>query len=117
MFAPDLLRCQAMRSFSLSFCLEYSKISELERYPVFFFPEKEGLALFYVLVMMTRGGRDMKTFLCPLILLALCAGCLSGCLQEDSFDSVRVDGEMSTVFRTGSGPSLMHSRTRTGISF
>ena len=49
--------------------------------------------------------------------MALCAGCLSGCLQEDSFDSVKIDGEMSTVFRTGSGPSYMHSRTRTGISF
>ena len=67
--------------------------------------------------MMTRGGRDMKTFLVPLALMTLLAVCLAGCLQEDSFDSVKVDGEMSTVFRTGSGPSHMYGRTRTGISF
>lgn len=59
----------------------------------------------------------MRKFFFPLVVAALCAGCLSGCLREDSFDSVKVDGEMSTVFRTGSGPSYMHSRTRTGISF
>lgn len=67
--------------------------------------------------MMAQGGRDMKTFLAPLALLMLLAACLTGCLQEDSLDSVKVDGEMSTVFRTGSGPSHMYGRTRTGISF
>ena len=59
----------------------------------------------------------MRKFLFPLVFAALCAGCLSGCLREDSFDSVKVDGEMSTVFRTGSGPSHTYSGTRTGISF
>lgn len=43
--------------------------------------------------------------------------CLTGCLREDSFDSVKVDGEMDTVLRTGSGPSHAYSRTRAGISF
>lgn len=59
----------------------------------------------------------MKTFLAPFALLMLLAVSLTGCLREDSFDSVKVDGEMSTVFRTGSAPSHMYSRTRTGISF
>ncbi len=59
----------------------------------------------------------MKTFLAPFVLMVLLAVCLTGCLQEDSLDSIRVDGEMSTVFRTGSGPSHMYGRTRTGISF
>lgn len=59
----------------------------------------------------------MKTFLAPFVLMLLLAVCLTGCLQEDSLDSIRVDGEMSTVFRTGSGPSHMYGRTRTGISF
>ena len=77
----------------------------------------KGLALFYVLVMMPSGGRPMKTFLAPIALLMLLALGLTGCAQEDALDSIRVDGEMVTVFRTGSGPSLMHSRTRTGISF
>ena len=59
----------------------------------------------------------MKTLLAPIALLMLLALGLTGCAQEDALDSIRVDGEMVTVFRTGSGPSLMHSRTRTGISF
>ena len=59
----------------------------------------------------------MKTFLAPLALLMLLALGLTCCVQEDTLDSIRVDGEMATVFRTGSGPSLMQSRTRTGISF
>ena len=59
----------------------------------------------------------MKMFLAPFVLMVLLAVCLTGCLQEDSLDSIRVDGEMSTVFRTGSGPSHMYGRTRTGISF
>lgn len=59
----------------------------------------------------------MKTFLVPFALMVLLAVSLTGCLQEDSLDSIKVDGEMSTVFRTGSGPSYMHSRTLTGISF
>ena len=59
----------------------------------------------------------MKTFLAPFVLMVLLAVCLTGGLQEDSLDSIRVDGEMSTVFRTGSGPSHMYGRTRTGISF
>ena len=59
----------------------------------------------------------MKTFLAPFVLMVLLAVCLTGCLQEDSLDSIRVDGEMSTVFRTGSGPSHLRSRTSTGISF
>ena len=59
----------------------------------------------------------MKTFLAPFVLMVLLAVCLTGCLQEDSLDSIKVDGEMSTVFRTGSGPSHMYGRTRTGISF
>lgn len=67
--------------------------------------------------MMSQGGREMKTFLAPFVLLTLLAVCLTGCLREDSFDSVKVDGEMSTVFRTGSAPSHMYGRTRTGISF
>ncbi len=73
--------------------------------------------MFYVLVMMTRGGHDMKTFFVPLTLAVLLTVCLTGCLREDSFDSVKVDGEMSTVFRTGSGLSHAYGRTRTGISF
>ena len=59
----------------------------------------------------------MKTFLAPFVLMVLLAVCLTGCLQEDSLDSIRVDGEMSTGFRTGSGPSHLYGRTRTGISF
>ena len=59
----------------------------------------------------------MKMFLMPLALLMLMIVCLTGCMQEDSFDSVKVDGDITTVFRTGSGPSHMSSRTRTGISF
>ena len=59
----------------------------------------------------------MKTFLVPLTLMMLLAVCLTGCLREDGVDSIKVDGEMSTVFRTGSGPSHMYGRTRTGISF
>jgi len=34
----------------------------------------------------------MKTFLAPLALLMLLTVCLTGCLREDSFDSVKVDG-------------------------
>lgn len=78
---------------------------------------QEGLALFYVLVMMARGGRHMKKFPVPFVLLMLLLVCLTGCLREDSFDSVKVDGEMDTVLRTGSGPSHAYSRTRAGISF
>ena len=79
--------------------------------------KEEGLALFYVLVMMTAGGRDMKTFLAPFALMTLLAVCLTGCLQQDTIDSIKVDGDMTTIFRTGSGPSHMQSRARTGISF
>lgn len=106
-----------MRSFSLSFPIKHNKNNILYK-KVLFCPQlSRGLALFYVLVMMARGGRDMKTFLAPLAFFVLLAVCLTGCLREDSFDSVKVDGDMSTVFRAGSGPSHMYSRTRTGISF
>ena len=77
----------------------------------------EGLAQFYVLVMMPSGGRDMKTFFLPFIAAGLLVVCLSGCSQEGSFDNIRVDGDIVTVFETGSGPSHMYGRTRTGISF
>ena len=74
----------------------------------------------------------MKTFLVPLALLMLAMLFLTGCMQEDTFDSVKVDGDITTVFRTGSSehrgdiatvfrtgssPSHMSSRTRTGLSF
>lgn len=56
----------------------------------------------------------MKIFFAPLVLMMLLATCLTGCLQEDN---IKVDGDMTTVFSTGSGFSHAQSRARTGISF
>ena len=117
MFAPEMKNCQVMRAFSLILQNNTNKIRVLKIRLLFCSADGEGLALFYVLVMMTAGGCDMKTFLVPLALLMLTTLFLTGCMQEDTFDSVKVDGDITTVFRTGSSPSHMSSRTRTGISF
>ena len=107
-----------MRSFSLSIFHSNNKINKLYENVIFLRQKVGGLALFYVLVMMTAGGRIMKTFLALFALvLLLLPVCLTGCLRDDGLDNVKVDGEMSTVFRTGSDASYAGSRTRTGISF
>lgn len=73
--------------------------------------------MFYVLVMMSAGGRDMRIFLFPFAIMLLSVCCLAGCLSEDRLDDVKVDGSMTTVLGTGSGYSGGGGQMRTGISF
>ena len=83
---------------------------------VFLSAKEEGLALFYVLVMMSAGGRDMRIFLFPLAVTLLFACCLTGCLSEDRLDDVKIDGSMAVAWSGGleftverSGKSLLGS--------
>jgi len=57
----------------------------------------------------------MRRFFFPLMLAVFLACVLTACMQ-DSMDSVKVDGDVTTVFSTGS-TSGIRSRTLTGISF
>lgn len=59
----------------------------------------------------------MKTFFLSIAVAVFSVFCLTGCSQEGGFDNIRVDGDMVTVFETGSGPSHLRGRTSTGISF
>lgn len=59
----------------------------------------------------------MRRYLFPFALMLLFACCLVGCLGEDSFSDVKVDGSMTTVLGTGSASSGGGSQMRTGMSF
>ncbi|WP_298067530.1 hypothetical protein [uncultured Mailhella sp.] len=60
----------------------------------------------------------MKKLFFSFVIFAVLAATLPACSQDgDSLDRVRVSGDMTTVFRTGSGGQMQGNRTRTGIDF
>ncbi len=58
--------------------------------------------------------RSFFCFVCAVVLSVMLAACSQ---DSDALESVRVSGEMRTVFQTGSNGHLQQNRLRTGIEF
>lgn len=60
----------------------------------------------------------MKTLFFTFVVLTILSATLTACSQDsEALDSLRVSGDMTTVFRAGSNGHFQQNRVRTGIEF